>query len=177
MSSVLYSFYYSPLSDVVNRLAPDDQVVIVQGLSTKIFQKTVFPQETHYRKREESVYEEFVAEYVVTGTIRSTVFRAGDRFWVWEEPSFSYEDVRRCHETGFSRSPDILEREPEFPLEQDRFIAFVSPCTLKSSPEFPILYSLWAKEGPGAETKIRELVKIKEKAWAKRWWRFWKSDG
>jgi len=105
MSSVSYSFYRSPLSDIgqpAGERRPDRYCP--GSVSTKIFMKTVFPRETHFKKAEESTYEEFVDEYAVTGIIRSTVFKAGDRFWVWHEPFYSYKDIKRYHEIGLSGS-------------------------------------------------------------------------
>jgi hypothetical protein len=175
MSQVSYSFERIPLSDIVDRLSPDDQVVAVQGpVSQKVFCKVIFQKDTHYKKDEETVYEEFVSEYMVIQVIRSAVFKAGDRFWVWNEPAYTFKDVKRYHETGLSRSPDILERTPEFPPDGDKSIVFITRWLSKTSAEYPLVYSIKAMEGPGAEEKIRALISVKARSWSKPWWRFWK---
>jgi len=177
MSQVSYSFECIPLNDIVGRLSEKDQIVVIQGpVSHKLFRKVDFPIETHFQKSEVNSYEEFLLEYAVIEIIRSTDLKVGDRFWVWEEPAYSLKDVRRFHETGLFRSPDIWKRKPEFLREGDIFIAFLFPCTSKCRAGFPIVYSIMAEEGLDAAGKIKTMIKTKEKLPSKRWWRFWKYE-
>ncbi|MGA2508378.1 MAG: hypothetical protein ABSF80_12985, partial [Chitinispirillaceae bacterium] len=156
-------------------LSASDHIVIVKGpISSKIFLKVVFPKETHFKKAEETVYEEFVWEYDIVNAIKSDSFKSGDHFWAWREPNYDLEDTRKYHETGFSRSPNILVREPHYPLKGDRHIAFVSKLVSKSTLEFPEVFSIWAEEGMDAETEIQKLLKVKERKRSKKWWGFWK---
>ena len=75
---------------------------------------------------------------------------------------------------GLSRSPDIRVRDPNYPLKGDRHIAFARKMDSKSTKEFPVVYSVWAEEGMGAESEIRKLLKAKERESSKKWWEFWK---
>jgi hypothetical protein len=164
-----------PLSRTIDRLSANDHIVIVKGpISSKTFLKVVFPKETHFEKAEETTYEEFVSEYAVIDVIRSDFFKAGDRFWAWQEPNYDLEDTRKYHETGFSRSPDILVREPRYPLKGDRHIAFARKMDSKSTHDFPEVFSILAEEGMGAEPEIRNLITAREREKSKKWWKFWK---
>jgi len=165
-----------PLHELVARLSPADHILTVKGpLTSSSFLRHVFPKETHFRtdeRRQEDAYEEFVSDYEVASVIRSDQFKVGDHFWAWEEPAYSLEDVRRYHEEGFSRSPVVLVRKPVFPLTRDRHIVVVSRLAGKSSAEFPVVYSVLATEGLGAEAEIRKLLK-RRPGLRKPWWRPW----
>jgi hypothetical protein len=174
MSQVDYHTERIPLENVVNRTTKDDHIIIVRGpVAYKIFIKTVFPKETHYEKTSESIYEEFISAYCITEVIQSQRLKIGDSLWVWEKPAYSFEDVKRYHEEGFSSSPVIRKREPEFPFEGDSVIMFASQCLEKSSEQYPYVYNSRAIEGPGAKEKIVSLLKSIKKS-SKKWWKFWK---
>jgi hypothetical protein len=165
MSQVSFSFHKAePLSQTISRLSANDHIVIVRGpITSKIYLNVIFPKKNHFKKAEETTYEEFVYKYAVIDIIKSKSFKTGDLFWVWKKPYYTQKNIKTYHEIGLLCSPDILKREPNYPLEGDHHIAFVRKMNSKSSKEFPDVFSIQAEEGMDAEPEIRELIKAKKK--------------
>jgi hypothetical protein len=164
VSQISYTYEQIPISEVMKDLSAEDHIVVVQDpVSQKQYLKICFPKQTHYMMNEETIYEEFVSEYVVIDVLRSDTLKAGDHFWVWHEPAYGLEDVKQYHEIGLSISPDIMVREPEFPVKGDQRIVFVSSCISKGNAEFPAVYSIWADEGLEAIVKLQTLLNVSKK--------------
>ena len=165
VSQIHYQTVQSSLPELVEEISSEDQVVVVQGpLSTKTYRQVVFPAKTHFGpkdNRTEDTYTEFASEYVVVDVIKSDILKTGDRFWAWKEPAYSLKDTKRYHEEGLSKSPVVLKREPVFPLTGDRHIAVAVKLDSKSTREFPLVFSIQAEEGLGADPAIRKLLKSK----------------
>jgi hypothetical protein len=162
---VTYEQESSTLAELVAGLSAADEVVIAAGpLETKLFFRQVFPRETHFGTRDtraDDPYEEFATAFEVLELLRPGALKPGDRFWAWDEPAYSLEDVRRYHEEGFSTSPVIMEREPVFPVEGGRLIAVVHCLKDKCGGDFPLVYAIRAEEGLGAGPEIKKLLKAR----------------
>jgi hypothetical protein len=163
MSQVHFHRVHTTLAELVNGLSDSNEVLMVSGpLATKEFFSVMFPKETHWRKGDgqmEDVYQEFATAFEVRDVIRPGLLKNGDRFWAWMEPAYRLEDVRRYHEEGFSRSPVIETREPEFPVGDGSRIAVVRRLEEKCNADFPSVYAMEAEEGMGAEGELRKLIK------------------
>jgi hypothetical protein len=163
MSQIHYHKARSTLEELVAGLADSEEVAIVRAsIETKIYLQVVFPKKTHFSKgdaRSENVYQEFATEHEVIDVFRPGALTAGDRFWSWHQPAYRLKDVKRYHEEGLSRSPMIIVREPVHPIQGDRFIAVINRLPDKENADFRLVYSIRAREGLGAEAKLRQLCK------------------
>jgi hypothetical protein len=163
VSQVHFHPVHTTLAELVNGLSDSDEVLVVSGpLETKEFFSVTFPKETHWRGEDggmEDVYQEFATAYEVIEIIRPGLLQRGDRFWTWTEPAYGLEDVRRYHEEGFSRSPALLIREPEYPVGDGSRIAALRRLEEKCNADFPSVYAIEAEEGMGAENEMRSLIK------------------
>jgi len=134
------------------------EIVLVRGpLRYEVFSSTVLPRETHYAGEEETVYEELVAEYKVERVLRSDALSPGALFWLWKEPAYSFDAVRRAHEEGILESPIVLREKPSYPVEGDRRVLFLVPHANKSD-DFAPLYGTRKEEGAGAAEEIERLL-------------------
>lgn len=151
-----------PLEEyLASGIGDDIQILMVKGPEkTEVFREVTFPKETHYEKKEETNYKEFVYQYSVEKVIHSDSFNSGDRFWVWEEPAYGYEEMKLYHEEGALESPIVTEEKPNYPIKGDRMIVFVAETGLEN-PSYPKTYHIIKKEGVGAEKKIKKLSAIK----------------
>ncbi|MCD4812401.1 hypothetical protein K8S19_01710 [bacterium] len=159
-----------PLGEYIQeRVSEDTHILLVKGsIKSELFKDVTFPKETHYQKGKETGYQEFVFQYQVEAVIRSDKFKAKDVFWVWKEPAYTYDDMKRYHEEGMLGSPIVLEEKPNYPIKGDRLIVFITNSELENKA-CPETYIINKKEGMGASEEITNLLGKKLKVW----WQFW----
>ena len=170
MSQVINKYITVPIEETVDNALLRGHILIVEhtGFSETFFEKT-FPKETHYEKEEESLYSEYINKYQVIEIIKSDTFKAGEVFWVWEEPAYSLSDVKKYHESNFLSSPIILQYEPNYPSGDEQKILYMD-ITDKKNEKHPEIYKIIAHEGIEAKEEIIRILERKNR----KWWHFWK---
>ncbi len=157
MSQVHEMVFPEPLKEVISFFISDDvQILTVKDLNKwESFLKVVFSKSTHYQKKENSTYEEHVRQFKVVSVIKSSRFKAGDLFWVWEKPAYSLDSIKLEHEEGILESPVVEVREPDYPVEGDKLIVFIKKLD-KQNDKLSELYSISFQEGVKDEKEIKK---------------------
>lgn len=176
MSQVHYDEVRVPLStlfeddDSERPSSRYEHVLLVRPtLTWDEFRSVEFPKETHWNQEGASRYTEPLREYEVVSVLFSSSFSAGDRFWEWQEPNYSERMVRQYHEQGLSRSPSILSRVSDHPIEGDERYVLLRRHT-EATETHPVVFVVVAEEGLSAKDELLRLLSVRRR----RWWQFWK---
>jgi len=170
LSQVINEYITVPLEETVDSVLLNGHILIAEhtGVSETFFEK-IFPKETHYEKKEESLYSEHINKYQIKEILKSDTFKVGEMFWTWEEPAYSLSDIKKYHESNFLPSPIILQYEPNYPADDGKKILFID-ITDKKNEIHSEIYIIIAHEGIEAKDEIVRILKRKD--W--KWWHFWK---
>ncbi len=165
MSQVTHVEYEKPISEMMEGAYNSDILIVEGPIENKEFQHIVFPKETHFEKKTKSEYIDHVSAYKVLEVLQSTSLKPGDTIWVWKEPAYTLEDIKKAHEQGLLESPSVRVRTPDFPIEGNRILVFAMKAEVRTK-EFPSVYSFWLEEGIAAKKEVKKHLK--------KWWQFWR---
>ena len=159
MSQVSYMPMNVPLEHLVWR--PNVQIAVVSGPEgTEVFNRIVFPKETHYLGLEESVYTDCEGIYRVVRMIHgeASELKAGETVKIYDPPSYDRADIEASHTIGLTRSPCIYTRTLIHPISGDEFIVFIQPAVIDGKKTWEEA----GREGLAAEADIRKLLDAPE---------------
>jgi len=103
-----------------------EHILVAEDLNkTDIYKEKKFPKETHFQKKEETIYRDFYKVFKVKKVIKSDKIKVGELIKVYQIPAYPEELVRQSHEEGMLESPIVEESTPRFPSKESTKIIFL----------------------------------------------------
>ncbi len=122
-----------------------------------VIKEIVFPKETHFEKKMESSYTEYVEIYHIKKIIKSEKIKSGE-VRVWTAPAYDEASSRAYHEEGLSESPIVREYHANSPNELgDERILFLAD-SIDHSDYFLFL----GAEGLKSQAQIEKALALKK---------------
>ncbi|CAN5410623.1 hypothetical protein BH10BDE1_BH10BDE1_31070 [soil metagenome] len=161
MSQVSYMDSEERLEQIVARAK---HIVVVTGEAPKqdLLREVKFPKETHWAKKEESVYREYVDVTEVTEVVKSDVVKPGT-IKVLTVGAYGENDTRRYHEQNMTESPIVRAYKPERPAKAgSQRILFLDDYTYNADDKSQSnVFLLVATEGIKSLERVKILMNSK----------------
>ena len=155
-TDLLPDFMQTKVTDLIHG---SSHILVLKDLNEqKIYYKKVFPKETHFEKKEETIYQEFISKCQVIKILKSKTLKVNDIIWIRKNPDYNESLIKISHEQGVLESPFVDSYTSTFDVarNEDKIFYLVDI----ENPKVPDTYNNFhsAVDGIRGVGEIKRLI-------------------